>query len=423
MDLGTSGLRLALLNGRGQLVAERQATYPGAFEAAASWRDGLIALVASLEPGLRRRIRAIALDGTSGTLLRCDPNGNPLGDALPYHRACPEHQATCAALVAPRSPAASASGSLARALVLRQGAVGPGLLRHQADWLMGWLLGDWRWGEEGNNLKLGWDLVEGRWSGTLSSQDWAPELPEVVASGTSLGALGASARAALDLEPGCLVVAGTTDANAAVLAADPQPGDGIAVLGTTLVLKQFSPEPISGPGISCHRLGGRWLVGGASNAGGGVLRQFFSGQDLAELSRQINPDQPSGLKLRPLPRPGERFPVDDPNLEPVLGPRPVSDALFLQGLLEGLAAIERDGWQRLQELGAPPIARVISLGGGARNPQWRRIRERCLGLPVWNRPNLSAAAGVAKLALAALAPGPGARMAADPSAQATQPHE
>ena len=423
MDLGTSGLRLALLNGRGQLVAERQATYPGAFEAAASWRDGLIALVASLEPGLRRRIRAIALDGTSGTLLRCDPNGNPLGDALPYHRACPEHQATCAALVAPRSPAASASGSLARALVLRQGAVGPGLLRHQADWLMGWLLGDWLWGEQGNNLKLGWDLVEGRWSGTLSSQDWAPELPEVAASGTSLGALGASARAALDLEPGCLVVAGTTDANAAVLAADPQPGDGIAVLGTTLVLKQFSPEPISGPGISCHRLGGRWLVGGASNAGGGVLRQFFSGQDLAELSRQINPDQPSGLKLRPLPRPGERFPVDDPNLEPVLGPRPVSDALFLQGLLEGLAAIERDGWQRLQELGAPPIARVISLGGGARNPQWRRIRERCLGLPVWNRPNLSAAAGVAKLALAALAPGPGARMAADPSAQATQPHE
>ncbi len=423
MDLGTSGLRLALLNGRGQLVAECQATYPGAFEAAASWRDGLIALVASLEPALRRRIRAIALDGTSGTLLRCDPNGSPLGDALPYHRACPEQQPACAALVAAGSPAASASGSLARALVLRQGAVGPGLLRHQADWLMGWLLGDWRWGEQGNNLKLGWDLVEGCWSGTLSSQDWASELPEVAASGTRLGALGANARALLDLEPGCLVVAGTTDANAAVLAADPQPGEGIAVLGTTLVLKQFSPEPISGPGISCHRLGGRWLVGGASNAGGGVLRQFFSGQDLAELSRQINPDQPSGLKLRPLPRPGERFPVDDPNLEPVLGPRPVSDALFLQGLLEGLAAIERDGWQRLQELGAPPIARVISLGGGARNPQWRRIRERCLGLPVWNRPNLSAAAGVAKLALAALAPGPGARMAADPSAQATQPHE
>jgi sugar (pentulose or hexulose) kinase len=284
---------------------------------------------------------------------------------------------------------------------------------------MGWLLGDWRWGEEGNNLKLGWDLMASRWSGALGSQDWAPELPEVVASGTRLGALGAGARDLLDLEPGCLVVAGTTDANAAVLAADPQPGDGIAVLGTTLVLKQFSPKPISGPGISCHRLGGRWLVGGASNAGGGVLRQFFSDQDLAELSRQINPAQPSGLKLRPLPRPGERFPVDDPGLEPVLGPRPVSDARFLQGLLEGLAAIERDGWHRLQELGAPPITRVISLGGGARNPQWRMLRQRCLGMPVANRPNLSAAAGVARLALAALGQEPGARMGADPLALAT----
>ena len=419
VDLGSSGLRLALLNGQGKLVAERQAAYPGPFEAAASWRDGLVTLVASLEPDLRRRIGAIALDGTSGTLLRCDPNGSPLGDALPYHRACPEQQPACAAMVADGSPAASASGSLARALALRQGADGPGLLRHQADWLMGWLLGDWRWGEEGNNLKLGWDLVESCWSGTLSSQNWASELPEVVASGTRLGALGACARTLLDLEPGCLVVAGTTDANAAVLAANPQPGEGITVLGTTLVLKQFSPEPISGPGISCHRLGGRWLVGGASNAGGGVLRQFFSGQDLAELSRQINPDRPSGLQLRPLPRPGERFPVDDPGLEPVLGPRPVSDALFLQGLLEGLAAIERAGWQRLRELGAPPIGRVISLGGGARNPQWRLLRQRCLGLPVWNRPNLSAAAGVARLALGALEQEPGARMGTDPLALAT----
>ena len=376
--------------------------------------------MASLEPGLRRQIGAISLDGTSGTLLRCDPLGSPLGDALPYHQACPEQLAACTALVAPGSPAASASGSLARALELRQRqhSLGLGLMRHQADWLMGWLLGDWRWGEEGNNLKLGWDLIEGRWSGTLSRQTWAHELPEVVASGTRLGSLGAGARAELDLEPGCLVVAGTTDANAAVLAADPQPGDGITVLGTTLVLKQFSPAPIQGPGISCHRLGGHWLVGGASNAGGGVLRQFFTDRDLEQLSRQINPDQPSGLQLRPLPRRGERFPIDDPDLEPLLGPRPVSDALFLQGLLEGLAAIERDGWQRLQALGAPPIGRVISLGGGARNPQWRRIRERFLGMPVANRPNLSAAAGMARLALRALQQEPGATIAGEPKALA-----
>jgi sugar (pentulose or hexulose) kinase len=94
--------------------------------------------------------------------------------------------------------------------------------------------------------------------------------------------------------------------------------------------------------------------------------------------------------------------VDDPLLEPVLEPRPVSDALYLQGLLEGLAAIEQAGWQRLEQLGAPPVQRVISLGGGARNPQWRALRQRLLQRPVLNRPQCTAALGMARLALSAL---------------------
>jgi sugar (pentulose or hexulose) kinase len=93
--------------------------------------------------------------------------------------------------------------------------------------------------------------------------------------------------------------------------------------------------------------------------------------------------------------------VDDPTLEPVLEPRPISDALYLQGLLEGLARIEAQGWAALQRLGAEPVQRVISLGGGARNPQWRMIRQRILGVPVVNRPQCSAALGMARLALSA----------------------
>ena len=73
-----------------------------------------------------------------------------LARALPYHLACPEQAATAADLVGEnssglRGPAASPSGSLARALRLidlaeTSGIQGPLLLRHQADWLMGWLL-------------------------------------------------------------------------------------------------------------------------------------------------------------------------------------------------------------------------------------------------------------------------------------------
>ncbi len=396
-------------------MAEEASPYPNCFEDPDGWRRGLVALVHRVSSEQRAQVGAIALDGTSGTLLLCRADGSladgPLGLALPYSLACPEHAEAAAALVAqaPNSPAASASGSLARSLRLLADATAAGcgatpwLLRHQADWLMGWLLADWRWGEEGNNLRLGWDLTAHGWYGSIANQPWSAALPQICASGTVLGPLAATVAAALGLPSGCQVVAGSTDASAAVLAADPRSGDGVTVLGTTLALKQFSPRPIRAPGVSCQRLAGQWLVGGASNAGAGVLRQFFSDEQLVELSRQLDPRRSSGLELLPLPRPGERFPVDDPALEPVLEPRPVSDALYLHWLLEGLARIERDGWRRLEELGAPPIRRVISLGGGARNPQWRAIRQRLLGVPVLNRPEASAARGMARLALSAIA--------------------
>jgi sugar (pentulose or hexulose) kinase len=360
-------------------------------------------------------VGALALYGTSGTLLLCRSDGSlpeeirrgvDLAQALPYHLACPEH-GQAAAAIAGRGPAAGASGSLARALRLLEAAGEPDpegawLLRHQADWLMGWLLGDWRWGEEGNNLRLGWDPQQRAWAGRIAAQPWSWALPQIRASGEVLGSLSALAATALGLPHGCQVVAGSTDANAAVLAAGPGEQDGVAVLGTTLVLKQWCGRPIQAPGVSCHRVAGRWLVGGASNAGAGVLRSFFSDAQLVELSRQIDPAVGTGLKLRPLPSRGERFPVEDPDLEPVLEPRPVSDALFLQALLEGLAEIERAGWRRLQELGAPAVRRIISLGGGAGNPQWRAIRARVLHCPVLNRPRLSAAQGMARLAATAL---------------------
>ena len=403
IDLGTSGLRLALMDPSGTLLAERSANYPRCFEDPQGWREGVVALCAELPQELRDRVAAVAVDGTSGTVLACAANGDPWGQALPYFLACPEQASAAAVLAGSASgPAASASGSLARVLRLLEGSGSSSLLmRHQADWLSGWLLGDWRFGEEGNNLRLGWDLGRQCWQGAIAEQPWSAALPEVVRSGAVLGPLSQNARSALGLPAPCQVVAGSTDANAAVLAADPQPGDGVTVLGTTLVLKQFSEIPLTGPGISCHRVAGRWLVGGASNAGAGVLRQFFSDALLVELSRQIDPRTSSGLTFRPLPRPGERFPVDDPSLPPILEPRPISDALYLQGLLEGLAEIEAKGWAALQRLGAEPIQRVVSLGGGARNPQWRLIRQRILGVPVVNRPQCSAALGMARLALSA----------------------
>ncbi|MAS28522.1 MAG: sugar kinase [Synechococcus sp. NAT40] len=398
IDLGTSGVRIAVIDAAGHILHNTATTYRQGLQHPEDWRSSCRSLIQAIPANLRSAIQAIAVDGTSGTLLACDHHGTPIGHALSYAQSCPEFAETLMGLLPGGGPASSCSGSLARALRLIQDHGEGLLLRHQADWINGWLLNDWQWGEEGNNLRLGWDLERGQWNEAIATLPWADSLPTVRPSGSDLGRLAAKPAQELGLCSDVTVVAGTTDSNAAVLAANPGDNDGITVLGSTLVLKRFTTKPLTGPGITSHRVAGRWLCGGASNSGGAVLLQQFPGINLDQLSRQINPEQSSGLELRPLPAPGERFPSDDPTLEPVLTPRPVSDCLYLHALLEGMARIEAEGWERLTELGAQPPKRVITLGGGARNPQWRRLRERILHCPVLTCLT-PPAAGVARLAL------------------------
>ena len=119
IDLGTSGLRLAVLDRSGTMLAERSSDYPGSFDDPLGWRQGVTALCAALPDDLRDRVVAVAVDGTSGTVLACSANGDPCGKALPYFLACPEQAQAAAELAgSTSSPAASASGSLARVCLL-----------------------------------------------------------------------------------------------------------------------------------------------------------------------------------------------------------------------------------------------------------------------------------------------------------------
>lgn len=145
-------------------------------------------------------------------------------------------------------------------------------------------------------------------------------------------------------------------------------------------------------------MGDTWLVGGASNTGGAVLRHFFSDAELRALSATIDPSSRSDLDYYPLLRPGERFPVADAALEPRLSPRPESDAAFLHGILESMAKIEARGYKLLQDLGASPLTLVSTAGGGAQNAVWTKIRERVIGVPVVASANTDAAFGAALLA-------------------------
>jgi len=83
-------------------------------------------------------------------------------------------------------------------------------------------------------------------------------------------------------------------------------------------------------------------------------------------------------------------------------PRPADDAVFLQALLEGIANIEALGYRRLAELGGPQPTSVATVGGGAANESWSRIRAAALGVPLKTPVSDEAAVGVARLARSAI---------------------
>jgi sugar (pentulose or hexulose) kinase len=347
----------------------------------------------------------LCVDATSATLLLALPDGKPLGPALMYDDTQARAEAAEIGARAPLdSPARGAGSSLAKLLHLgrRLPARGPRLALHQADWILGRLTGRFGVSDWNNCLKLGFDPARGVWPDWVTRLDlMGVALPEVLAPGTQVGALTDAVLAATGLPPGSLAVAGTTDSTAAVMATGAlTPGDAVTSLGSTLVLKVLGERPVNAPqfGVYSHRLGDLWLIGGASNSGGAVLRRFFDDGQLRRLSEGMDPDRPSGLDYYPLPAPGERFPVNDPCLAPRLSPRPADDRAFLQGLFEGIARIEALGYERLRELGSPPLRRVLTVGGGAANPVWTRIRQRLLGVPVAAAAHQEAAYGAARLA-------------------------
>jgi hypothetical protein len=99
-----------------------------------------------------------------------------------------------------------------------------------------------------------------------------------------------------------------------------------------------------------------------------------------------------------LPGVGERFPVNNPEMQPKLEPLPGDSVSYFQGMLEGMARIEAQGYALLEELGAPALTAVFTTGGGAANPAWERIRERTLQIKMMKAHSSHAAYGAALLA-------------------------
>lgn len=408
IDFGTSGARAVVIDTDGNVQAESQHSFePNADQLSATWEAALFDLIEQIPAALRSQMGAIALDGTSSTVLLCDRAGTPLHPALLYNDARASSEVkTLSEIAPPGHVVVSATSSLAKLLWLAQQPQfsQARYLMHQADWLAYLLHGQPGISDYHNSLKLGYDPAQECYPTWLISgplQQVIPCLPQVLAPGTPVGAVKPDIVRRFGLAQGCQVCAGTTDSNAAFLASGAtSPGEAVTSLGSTLVLKLLSKTRVDDDryGIYSHRLGDLWLVGGASNVGGAVLRKFFTDTELTQLSPQIQVEQESPLNYYPLLTPGERFPVNDPQLPPCLQPRPENPVEFLHGLLESLARIEAQGYTLLQQPGATRLTQVYSAGGGAKNSTWTQIRSRHLKVPLVPPIHTAAAYGAACLA-------------------------
>lgn len=435
IDFGTSGARAVVMDAQQRLIAEVQCPLPASqssidkehswcayWQQPVDWWQAFVKLITQLKSIFAKNklnfehISHLAIDGTSGTVLLTDNNGQPVSQALMYNDQRAQSQAQLILQKANQNTAAmGASSGLAKFLWLYQKASNTSTIAHvvhQSDWLSGRLLGRQGISDHNNALKMGYDAEQQCWPQWLlelleNLNIDAALLPRVVIPGSVIANISTRMAHQLGFNPELKICAGTTDSTAAIMASGAsEVGHGITSLGSTLVMKVISAQPVfdQASGVYSQPYGQYWLVGGASNSGGAVLKHYFDNTRLQQLTHLL--DECSGradfscldLNYYPLITPGERFPIQDSAFTGRLSPKPEQTIDFFQALLEGMADIEAQAYKKLLDLGAPYPNVVRSMGGGAVNKSWAYIRQLKLGSEVINARHQQAAVGSALLA-------------------------
>jgi xylulokinase len=429
IDLGTSGVRAMAVAAGGRVVADASTPLAAAIptgtagwheQSPAAWWDAVCQTLAALADELRAagvhpgRLAGVAVDGTSGTVVALDAAGAPLRPAMMYN----DSRATAEAELLNQAAGDfcrklgyqfQASFALAKILWLARNE--PELFRraawfvHQADYVEGRLTGRPGMSDYSNALKTGYDLVDECWPAWIDS--WGPlmeRLPRVAAVGSRVGEISAAAAEATGLPQGLPVVAGATDGTAAFVASGVhRPGDYNTTLGTTLVFKGASRKICGHPDglIYCHKLPeGLWLPGAASNTGGEWIARMFPAADLRALDAAAAGRLPSRCLAYPLARTGERFPFRSATAEGFWLPEPDDSAARYAAGLQGVALVERLGYDVLDGATGASGGEVYSTGAASRSDVWMQCRADVTGRVIHRPRSGQSAFGAAVLAAA-----------------------
>ncbi len=421
IDVATQDARVVVADTRGRIVASAAAPLPPpsrpgpgrAEQDARAWWPAVAEALRSATGSVAGRIVAVAPTATSGTIVPVDGAGEPLRPALLYddRRAAAEAE-RAQELGRERWDAyglrIGPSFALPKlAWLAREGALaGAARVWSAADLVVARLTAgdpptDWS-----HALKSGYDLVRREWPAEVLEALGVPLtlLPRVGRPASAAGRVSAPAAAETGLPEGCEVRLGMTDGCTAQLAGGAvSPGRFVSVLGTTLVIKGATSEPVRDPsGVVYSHLhpDGYWLPGGASNTGGEALAAFG---DLRALDAAAEARGPARCVVYPLARAGERFPFLEPAARGFVLGDPADEVEAYRAALEGVALVERLAYDHLAALGAAPEGSIATAGGGSRSRVWNRIRATALCRPLVVPETPTSAFGAALLAAAGTA--------------------
>lgn len=410
IDLGTGGVRCVLVEDDGSIRAEvseplarlNVATIERGSEQDPS--DWIAVLESTLDQlfadPANRKVDAIAVDSTSGTVLPMSAEGEVLGNGFLYNDMRSQVEAEeCGAVF---GGACSPTFSLPKILWMRKHLSLPDdvLFLHATDYLNSWLAGTVEVPTDFTNaMKTGVDLETETWSAGLPDL----RLPRVVAPGTAFGVLRDDLRTRWQLQGDLLLVAGATDSNAAFYASGAaEAGDWSTTIGTTLAVKGLSAQRIDDPQarIYCHKHpDGTWLPGGASNAGGEILRKRYSGR-MKEMDEAASERGRTSHLIYPSIREGERLPYAVSSFAPFMEGDPDDEVGFFLGCLEGTACVEALVYDLLESLGATVGDTIYATGGATESSLWLQIRADMLQKRLCVPAHPNSAMGAAVLAAA-----------------------
>ncbi len=416
VDIGTQGVRIALVDEHANVIAGRSEQIPltprsREEQSPEQWWQITHRLLQEIVSGLseqeRKRIRAIAADSTSGTVIPLDRQNRPLHDALMYSdpRSAAEGQ-FCRHLAEKHCPDGytgfNASSGLSKMIWFinnyPEKAAGIGTWIHASDYITGMLSGNFRTTDYTNALKSGYDVATYKWPEYLVRElpirrDW---LQEVVPSGTPVGSLLPEIGAVYGLG-NVQVVAGMTDGCASQIAAGAvSPGSWNTTIGTTLVIKGVTTKEVRDPEgrVYSHRHpDGYWMPGGASNTGADWVNTGFS-EHLEHFNRTASSLMPTGKAAWPLLQEGERFPFVSPAAKG-FAPHGLSKEVLYTAYMEGVAYIERMAYELIESLSGEKAAAIYTAGGGSNSDVWLRIRSCVLNKPIHKCLESSGAVGAA----------------------------